>query len=87
MSRYATLDSSMGGLDYRAIALHMSRNGHVLGHSTVRNVILRVMERFATAVMGFYGVYGDPAEVARDPSFQRAMADLVQEAVRNRNVR
>ena len=81
-SNYVTLEPELGGLDYREIAEKMTAQGDVMGHSTVRNVILRVMERFACAIMGQYGFTGDPSVIAREPMFQKAIAELLQEPIR-----
>lgn len=78
---YATLESDSGGMDFRTIALNLSREGFRLGHSTVRNVLLRVLEKFAAVIMVTYDVKGDPAKVARNADFQRGLSDLLQEAV------
>jgi len=78
---YATLDNDLGGMDFRSIADKLTKDGHVLGHSTVRNILLRLLERFATVFMATYGIKGDPAEVARNPYFQRGLADLIHDAV------
>ena len=76
---YNTLEDETGGLDYRTIADMMTIDGDEMGHSTVRNVVMRVMERFAAALMAKYGVTGDPADVARGRSFQRLVALHIQE--------
>ncbi len=78
---YATLDPQLEGMDFRTIAERLTQEGHVLGHSTVRNILLRLLERFATVFMATYGIRGDPAVVARDPMFQRGLADLIHEAI------
>ena len=78
---YATLDPQLEGMDFRAIAERLTKEGHVLGHSTVRNILLRLLERFAIVFMATYGIRGDPAAVARDPLFQRGLADLIHEAI------
>lgn len=79
-SDYSTLEPDLGGFDYRTIALQLTADGNACGHSTVRNIVLRVMEKLAYAIMGQYGIRGSPSEVARNPGFQRSMALLVQEA-------
>jgi len=76
---YATLERDVG-MDYRSIASELNKIGDPVGHSTVRNVILRVLERFAVAIMASYGATGDPQRVARDPGFQRGLASLVRDA-------
>ena len=67
------------GLDYRMIADVMTVAGTPMGHSTVRNVIMRVMERFAASLMAANGVVGDPAVVARSTVFQQLIAAYIQD--------
>lgn len=81
MTKYVTLENDAGGVDYRAIAVQMGHEGYHMGHSTVRNIILRAMEKFAVAIMAVYDAEGDPSEVARNPDFQRGIASLVEEAI------
>lgn len=76
---YVTIEPDAGGLDYRTIADIMTVDGHVMGHSTVRNIIMRTMEKFAASLMAANGVVDDPAVVARGPSFQKMIASYVQE--------
>lgn len=83
---YNTLDIDEGGLDYRAIADIMTIDGKPMGHSTVRNIIVKVMEKFACALMARYGVVGDPEDVAKNPSFQRLIAQHIQEIYANRSI-
>lgn len=76
---YVTLDLSDDCLDYRTIADIMTCDGKSMGHSTVRNIIMRAMEKFAASLMAVYGVTGDPAEVACSPRFQKLIAIHMQE--------
>lgn len=76
---YVTLGHDVGGFDYRTIAMHLTGSGDPCGHSTVRNVVLRTMEKFAYALMAQYGLHGDPAVIARSQGFQRLMGLLIQE--------
>lgn len=76
---YATLDHDLGGLDFRAISNKLVEFGHEMGHSTVRNVLLRIYEKFAENYMISQGIKGDPSEVARDPEFQRSLAVLLHD--------
>ncbi len=76
---YVTLDSDTGGLDYRAIADIMTIEGKTMGHSTVRNIIMKLMEKFAASLMATNGVVADPAEVAKGPMFQKMIASYLQE--------
>lgn len=84
-SQYATLEPDLGGSDYRMIASVLTKGGDIMGHSTVRNILLRLLERFAAALMAHYGVIGDPAHVAKDPEFQRGLASLIQEIAGGEN--
>lgn len=81
MIKYSTLPPDMEGLDYRTIANVMTSQGDMVGHSTVRNITLRIMERFACAIMAQYGAWGDPAMMARDANFQLCIAHLAQQAI------
>lgn len=81
---YATLDNSMGGMDFRAISRMLAKEGDVLGHSTVRNILLRIFEKFAITLMATYGIKGNPSDVARDPRFQRGLADLIHDIVEDK---
>lgn len=84
MSRYVTIETDEGGLDYRTIADAMTVEGSPMGHSTVRNIIMRTMEKFASSLMIAYGEVGDPATVARSPAFQRMIAMHIAEIYEDR---
>lgn len=73
------IDDMGEGMDYRMIADIMTLNDKPCGHSTVRNVVLRVMEKFAIALMGTYGLTGDPAELAASQSFQNLVVSYLHE--------
>jgi len=68
-------------MDYRMIALHMTAAGTIIGHSTVRNSILRTMEKFAIKLMNYYNVEGDASKLAQDPNFQKSIAELLQDTM------
>jgi hypothetical protein len=72
--RYSMMEVEVGGFDYRTIADIMTVDGRTMGHSTVRNVVMRVLERFAMSLMAAYGVVEDPAVIARSPAFQKLIA-------------
>lgn len=76
---YVTLESDTGGLDYRTIADIMTVEGRVMGHSTVRNVIMKTMEKFADSLMKANGVEADASVVAKGPMFQKLIASYIQE--------
>lgn len=71
-------------LGYREISDELARmTGYTCGHTTVRNMLMNVLERFAAALMVQYGVMGDPAIVARMKSFQTLLESLLYEAYMN----
>ena len=81
---YVTLDKMSGGMDYRAIAEEMTKRGHKMGHATVRNIILRIMERFVKALLVHMEIDRaklDIHQIAKDPRFQNTIADLCEKAV------
>lgn len=82
---YVTLEPDTGGLDYRAIADIMTVEGKTMGHSTVRNIIMKTMEKFAASLMAANGIVDDPAEVAKGPLFQKMIASYIQEIYTNQS--
>ncbi len=74
-----------GCMDYEHIASAMFNSGTRMGHSTVRNILVSCMEKFAVYLMAMYGVSGDPRVVARTPLFQNLIAKHVQEILAGRN--
>ena len=79
MTKYSTIENDDGCVDYRTIADKLTLMGDEVGHSTVRNTVIHVMERFAYALMTQYDVKGDPNAVARMPAFQKMVASLLQD--------
>lgn len=84
---YVTLDADTGGLDYRTIADIMTVEGKLMGHSTVRNIIMKTMEKFAAALIAANGIVADPACLARGPQFQKLIASYLQEIYSKRQER
>ena len=76
---YATSDEGMG---YREIAEKCSADGHKMNHATARNYFLRAMEKLATPICDLYPGK-DPEVVAKDPRFQLAVAELIEEETKN----
>jgi len=74
---YAT---SEGGMGYREIAEKCSSEGHRMNHATARNYFLRAMEKLAEPICELFPGK-NPEQVAKDPRFQRAVADLIGEEV------
>ena len=72
---YATSD---GGMGYREIAEKCSAEGHKMNHATARNYFLRAMEKLAEPICELFpGKH--PSDVAKDPRFQQAVAELIEE--------
>jgi hypothetical protein len=76
---YAT---SEGGMGYREIAEKCSEEGHKMNHATARNYFLRAMEKLAEPICELFPGK-DPDQVAKDPRFQRAVAELIEEETKN----
>lgn len=78
-SGYATVDD---GINYRDIADTMTDIGYTMNHSSARNYVLRVMRKFAEAVVHQYGINVTSESldsIARSPMFQSGIADLLQD--------
>jgi len=77
------------GINYREIADTMTELGFSMNHSSARNYVLRVMQKFVKAFTDDMDVDFDEKkvyEIAKDPGFQHGVADLLQiiEAQRRR---
>jgi len=76
---YATVDD---GVNYRDIADTMTEIGYKMNHSSARNYVLRVMKKFAEAIVEQYGIdVTDESlnNIARSPMFQSGIADVLQD--------
>lgn len=76
---YAT--STDDGVNYREIAEIMSCLGYKMNHSSARNYVIRVMNKFATELCTLWGQPTDDeniARIAKDPRFQSAIAEIMQ---------
>jgi hypothetical protein len=70
------------GIDYRTIAETMTSQGETMNHATARNVLMGAMERIAIGVGKHVNVdlsMEDAMRIARDPTFQGAVADIVSD--------
>lgn len=77
---YATVSSLDGCLGYREIAEKMTEDGHVMNHSTARNIFLRAMKKIANPIIDNYG--GNSAQkLANDPRFQSCVHELMSEYI------
>lgn len=81
--KYATITND-DGVDYRKISREMSKRGWKMNHSSVRNYILRIMQKFAVEYS--YCVDNkfkkdDALDIAKNPEFQAMVSDLIQKAL------
>lgn len=77
---YATVAADQGE-NYRQIAEIMSEMGYRMNHSSARNHVLRIMAKFARAFVDAQGIKADDervAAIARNPSFQAGICELLQ---------
>jgi hypothetical protein len=86
---YATV-ADEEGVNYREIAEMMTGLGFSMNHSSARNYVLRVMRKFAAALGVAWGQELDEKridEIAKDPSFQHGIADLLHVVEARRRAR
>ena len=77
---YATVSGDENCLGYREIAEKMTSDGHVMNHSTARNVFLRAMRKIAEPISENYG--GPTAQkLAQDPRFQSCVQEIITEYI------
>jgi hypothetical protein len=77
---YATVAADEGE-NYREIAELMTIMGHPMNHSSARNHVLRIMNKFAQAFARAYDISANEekiAAVARSPAFQSGICELLQ---------
>jgi len=82
-----TLDE---GINYREIADTMTELGFPMNHSSARNYVLRVMKKFVTSFAKEYGFELDESrlsEIAKSPTFQHGIADLLHIVEADRRAR
>jgi transposase-like protein len=79
-SLYATV-ALEDGVNYREIADMMTEIGYKMNHSSARNYVLRVMRKFADAIVDNWDV-DVPEEkmqgIIKSPEFQEAICDILQ---------
>ena len=69
------------GLDYRSIANIMTKNGHKMNHSSVRNYVTRGFCKVVKGISKDYDLkYTDEQikKIAQSPSFQSSMIDIMK---------
>jgi len=87
-SNYATVTEEEG-VNYREISDMMTEIGFKMNHSSARNYVLRVMKKFAEALVENWNL-DVPHErldaIAKSPQFQQAIYEVLQqiEAQKNR---
>lgn len=78
---YATVTVD-DGVNYREIAETLTEMGYPMNHSSVRNYVVRVMNRFAQALVSAWDISipgDDVVEIAKNPTFQHGIADLLHQ--------
>ena len=86
---YATV-AEEEGVNYREIAEVMTELGFSMNHSSARNYVLRVMRKFVAALGEAWGQELDEQridEIAKDPSFQHGIAELLHVVEARRRLR
>ncbi len=86
---YATVAPDEG-INYREIADTMTALGFPMNHSSARNGVLRVMRRFVAAFTDEYDIDVTEAridEIAKSPSFQQGIADMLNDIEVERRAR
>lgn len=79
-SSYATVTLDEG-VNYREIADMMTEIGYKMNHSSARNYVLRVMRKFAEAIVDGWNL--DVPEhklekIVKSPQFQQAICGILQ---------
>lgn len=77
---YATVIESEG-FDYREIAETMTAIGFKMNHSSARNYVLRVMRKFAEAVIKEWDIEVPEEKIdkiIKSPQFQQGICDVLQ---------
>lgn len=83
MMKYATITNDEG-VDYRKISREMSKRGWKMNHSSVRNYILRIMQKFAYEYSNSVDTRikrDNTLDIAKNPEFQAMVSDLIQKAM------
>lgn len=77
---YATVTHD-DGVNYREIADTMTSIGFKMNHSSARNYVLRVMQKFAFAIVDQWDLSISEEELkkaVKTPQFQQAICDILQ---------
>lgn len=87
-SSYATVVNN-DGINYREIADTMSSIGFKMNHSSARNYVLRVMRKFATAIIDDWDISVTEERletIIKTPQFQQGICDILQIIESNNNM-
>lgn len=79
-SIYATVAVDEG-VNYREIADMMTEIGFKMNHSSARNYVLRVMRKFADAIMDEWDIDmpdHKKEKIIKSPQFQHAICEILQ---------
>jgi|APSaa5957512535_1039671.scaffolds.fasta_scaffold15542_2 hypothetical protein len=81
---YATVSDDYESANYRTISKVMSEQGFKMNHASARNYILKIMKKFAKSIALKEGIKLSDEKlmgIARNPNFQSAIGDLVQNEI------
>lgn len=79
-SSYATVTFDEG-VNYREIADMMTEIGYKMNHSSARNYVLRVMRKFADAIVDGWCLdvpEQNREKIVKSPQFQQAICSILQ---------
>jgi len=79
-SSYATVTLDEG-VNYREIADMMTEIGFKMNHSSARNYVLRVMRKFADAIVDSWCLdvpEQNREKIVKSPQFQQAICNILQ---------
>lgn len=79
-NEYATV-SEDDGVNYREIAAMMSEIGYKMNHSSVRNYVLRIMHKFAQAMIEEWDLKVSNEKIisiTKTPQFQETICEILQ---------
>tara|TARA_Y100000310_G_scaffold253126_1_gene259924 strand:+ start:3006 stop:3302 length:297 start_codon:yes stop_codon:yes gene_type:complete len=85
---YATVSDDERSANYRTISKIMTENGYKMNHASARNYILKIMKQFAKNIALNEGIRLSDERlgvIAKNPNFQSAVGDLVQNEIYNIN--
>lgn len=78
--KYVTVGKDINCLDYRTIAEIMTKEGHKMNHSSVRNYIVRGFTKIVKNMSDEYNLnYSSEKidEIAKSPEFQHSLIEVM----------